>query len=347
MDRAYYLKLAEEGVRLVISADLVLHEREDPEGCRFEGDCLGQVIVENAKRFKMPLAIPLMDLKTEKEWMLDRLGVPDSEIDGFHFDSALSQEQVDVINAMSEAEPTIRMSASLGALRYVAANSDLVPVGMCIGPFSLMTKLLEDPITAAYMVAFDPEEESASLVLQILKLCTDTIAHWVELQIEAGAKAICVCEPAYNTVYISPQQVAAYPEVMDLLVLDHNRRIKATMEKHGVDLIFHDCGELDETLLRSINTMDPAILSLGSPCNLPEVADWISGQTVLMGNLPSKSFYSDAVMDEAAVVVESRNLLEAMRKTGHPFILGTECDVLCVSGCEHTIMKKVVALCDC
>jgi len=39
----------------------------------------------------------------------------------------------------------------------------------------------------------------------------------------------------------------------------------------------------------------------------------------------------------------SAELLAKMQKTGHPFILGSECDVLSVPGAEATIKAKVEA----
>ncbi|MCC5841169.1 MAG: hypothetical protein JJT96_13710 [Opitutales bacterium] len=344
MEREFYLQLARDGVRLPIAADMVLHEREDPRACRYCGECLGEVIMEAAHRFKMPLAFPLMDLRTEKEWMLTHLGVPLDEIDSFHFDDDLDEASISRLAGLATAAPTKRMEATLGALRHVAAHADKVPVGMCIGPFSLMTKMLADPIIAAYQVGIDPEDEEAELVLKLMEVATEAIIHWVRLQIDAGAKAICLCEPAYNIVYVSPRQIEDDPAILDTLVINFNRRIKAAMTERGVDLILHDCGELNEAIIRSFNSLDPAILSLGSPCKLPEVAHLISPRTVLMGNLPSKKFYADSEMTAETVTTESRKLLGAMKATGHPFILATECDVLCVPGCEHTIMSKVLAL---
>jgi hypothetical protein len=37
------------------------------------------------------------------------------------------------------------------------------------------------------------------------------------------------------------------------------------------------------------------------------------------------------------------DLIQRMRATGHPFILGSECDVLSVPGAEATIKAKVEA----
>jgi hypothetical protein len=48
-------------------------------------------------------------------------------------------------------------------------------------------------------------------------------------------------------------------------------------------------------------------------------------------------------MTVAEVERLSRNLLEKMRDTGHPFILGSECDVLSVPGSEREILAKVEA----
>lgn len=344
MNKKEYLKLAEGGVRLPIAAHMVLHEKAEPEECRYCGECLGKVILEAAERFKMPLAFPLMDLRTEKEWVLTQLEIPLEEIDTFHFDDDLDEQAVQKLSRLASAAPTKRMEASLGALRYVAEHSDKIPVGMCIGPFSLMTKLLADPITATYQVGLDPEDEESELVLKLMEAATSAIIQWVRLQAEAGAKAVCLCEPAYNVVYISPRQIEQDETILDTLVINFNRRIKEAMNDLGVDLIFHDCGELNHAIIRSFNKLDPAILSLGSPCNLPKIANLINSQTVIMGNLPSKKFYTDSEMTVDMVKNESRKLLKEMKATGHPFILATECDVLSVPGCEEIILSKVVAM---
>jgi uroporphyrinogen-III decarboxylase len=164
------------------------------------------------------------------------------------------------------------------------------------------------------------------------------------LQIAAGAQAICVCEPAYNTVYISPREMERDPAILQKLVIGPNLRIKDVMQRRGVELIFHDCGELNEAIIRSMAQLDPAILSLGSPCDLPSIAALIPQRTVIMGNLPSKKFYSDQEITVDQVMQQGRKLLEAMEATGHPFILGTECDVLCVEGCTETIHRKAIAV---
>ncbi|PIS29468.1 MAG: hypothetical protein COT43_03710 [Candidatus Marinimicrobia bacterium CG08_land_8_20_14_0_20_45_22] len=344
MDRTYYLELAAKGLRMPIGADLLLNEQSDPESCRLNGDCLGGVIVETAKRFHTPLAFSLMDLQVEKEWLLKGLGVDQEDIDSYHFDLDRGIPEQEQMPKILSTENTPRMNAFLESIRFVAQNSNLVPVGMCIGPFSMMTKLFSDPITEVYQVNVDREDKDSIEVLSALEISTQVIIRWIALQVDAGAKAICVCEPAYNTVYISPNQIKRNPEILDTLVLNYHRLIKRFLEERGIDLIFHDCGELNEAIIASLNILDPAILSLGSSCDLPSIAHLVNRQTVLFGNLPSKKFYSDEEITEQQVREYVAVLTSQMEKTGHLFIVGSECDVLSVPGCERTIMKKAMAI---
>ena len=56
---------------------------------------------------------------------------------------------------------------------YIAHHTDLIPVGMGIGPFSLMTKLLSDPITPIYLAGSgvtaddDPDVKAVEAALEL------------------------------------------------------------------------------------------------------------------------------------------------------------------------------------
>lgn len=55
----------------------------------------------------------------------------------------------------------------------------MIPVGMSIGPFSLLTKLLKDPITPIYMAGTGLEadgDDDVALLCALLKL-SETIIH--------------------------------------------------------------------------------------------------------------------------------------------------------------------------
>jgi uroporphyrinogen-III decarboxylase len=335
MDRQYYLDLAKSGLRMPIGTHLVLHEQPDVAGILNDGRRLGEVILQTAARFRVPMALPLMDLTLEKEALLAGLGL-EEDASTYHFTTPPQREL--------NFRLTPRMKATCEAIRHVAAHSKLLPVGMAIGPFSLMSKLVQDPITPVFLAgtgATAGEEPDVALIENLLELASATVRAYVAAQVDAGAKAVIVCEPAANKVYFSPNQLASSYEVFDRYVMRFNQRIAEQLRGQGADLIFHDCGELVEGIVRRFATLDPAILSLGSSRALWEDAALVPETTVLYGNLPTKQFYSDELLPLAKVRRLSDDLVRRMHDTGHPFILGSECDVLSVPGQETKIMAKV------
>ena len=218
MDRQFYLDLAAAGLSMPIGTHLVLHEHSDPAAIVQDGDRLGRVVEESARRFRMPLAFPLMDLKLEKEALLLARGVPETAVDSYHFS--------EMPESNGEFRLTQNMEAVCGAIRYIATETDLIPVGMGIGPFSLMTKLISDPIAPVFMAgtgATGEDEPEVALVERLLDLGFATIQKYLNAQMDAGAKAIILCEPAANKVYFSPNQLAESYDVFDRYVMRFNR----------------------------------------------------------------------------------------------------------------------------
>jgi len=341
MDRTYYLGLAAGGLRMPIGTHLVLHAQADPAAILLDGERLGAVVVETAARFRTPLAMPLMDLTLEKAALLQACGVPAEEADVYHF-----TERPEV---PAEIALTPRMAASCAAIAYAARQPGLVAMGMAIGPFSLMTKLVSDPITPVYLAgtgATAEDDPEVALVERLQAVAEATIARYLRAQIEAGAKAAIICEPAANTVFFSPKQLAESYATFDRFVLEPMRRIAAQLAAAGVDLVFHDCGELTDEMVRRFGTLGPAMLSLGSSRRLWEDAARVPKDTVLYGNLPTKRFYAKQ-LTAAEVEAMAQELVEKMRAAGHPFILGSECDVLSVPGSEQEILGKVDAFLCC
>jgi uroporphyrinogen-III decarboxylase len=342
MDRQYYLSLATAGLRMAIGADLTLHEEPDPESSRQDPDRLAGVVERTARRYRTPLAFPLMDLTIEKEDLLVRMGVAREQTATFHFHSAPEDPPV------GDGEFPPRLRAHLGALRRIAAGGQLLPVGMLIGPFSLMTKLVEDPIAGVALAGrgfMKDEEPSVGLVESCLKLALATVLRSAQAQIEAGARAMVVCEPAANSVYLSRRQLSGPGDILDRFVLEPNRQLQALLRQGGVDLFFHNCGELTTAMVeRFARELRPAILSLGSSRKLWEDAAVVDRDIVLFGNLPTKTFYSDSAMPIEQVRLLTNDLLSRMRACLHPHILGSECDVLHVPGCEQSILAKIAVM---
>ncbi len=345
MDRIFYLDLAAKGLRMPIGADLVLHEQDGAESILYDAGRLGRVVESAARRYKTPLAFPLMDLRLEKADLLSFLGIAETEVDLHHFHNAPDSAQVEAVIRSDERPFSERIQANQGAVRYIAEQTDLLPVGMLIGPFSLMTKLVADPIAPVAMAGAGvtaEEDDGVRMVTRCLEMALATVLRSARAQIAAGAKAIIVCEPAANTVYLSPRQLRGGSDILERFVLAPNRKLRDLFAAHGVDLIFHDCGELLTGMVRQFaEELRPAVISLGASRKLWEDATVVPKDIVLFGNLPTKTFYSDSAMPVEEVRRLTRETVSNMQACGHPHICGSECDVLHVPDAAATIRHKV------
>ena len=243
---SYYLDIARSGLCMPMATDLVLNEDPDPEATRRDGFRLGQVVERTARRWGSTLALPLMDLRLDKADLLSRLGIGEAEADRFHFSAAMDQETREAIRR-GEAPGCSGSTARDGALRYIANSTDLLPVGMTIGPFSLATKLMADPITAAALLGSGVSAEADSqvkLLCDCLEAALSVVLSSVRRQLEQGARAMLVCEPAASMAFLSPRQIKGGSPIFERLVLEPNSRLSRVLRDAAADLIFHNCGEL-------------------------------------------------------------------------------------------------------
>lgn len=347
MIRSCLLELAARGLRMPIGTDLVLHEEPDPQQVRLDPERLGRVVERSARRWRTPLAFPLMDLRLEKSDLLEALGVPADDVESFHLHAPPEEEAVRAYDEDSVPFPQASL-AQQGAIRYISTRTDLIPVGMAIGPFSLMTRLLADPITPLALAACGATEEdepALRLAAAALRLARRAVLRSVQAQVAAGARAVILCEPAVSTTYLSPRHLARAPGLLEQFVLGPLREVRGRITAAGADLILHDCGVLTTELVRVLaRELHPAMLSLGSSRKLWEDAAVVAPDTVLYGNLPTRQFYSDSAMPVEEVCRLARDLAARMQASGHPFILGSECDVLFVPEAAGTILRKVEAM---
>jgi hypothetical protein len=339
--------LAAAGLRTPIGTDLVLHERPSPEEVRLDGRRLAGVVREAAERYRAPLAIPLMDLRLEKADLVHRLR-PGADADAFHLDAPPSAADLARIREADRDPFLPGHRAHFDAVAEVAASSSLVPLGMAIGPFSLSTKLLADPIAAVGLAGRGVAPADEPLVAAAegaLALAEATVHRSLRAQLDAGAAAAIVCEPAASALFVSPRQVASGSPVFDRFVIEPLLRVKTVLDEAGALLFLHDCGELVTPMVEALaGRVRPAVLSLGSSRRLWEDAAVVPGDVVLFGNLPTKHFYSDETLPLERVRELTRDLLARMRERGRPFILGSECDVLHVEGKGDSIRRKVEAM---
>jgi uroporphyrinogen-III decarboxylase len=271
-----------------------------------------------------------------------------AEPDRFHFDAPPSDTDLEHAREGDGATFLPAHRAHFEAIAEVAARPGLTPFGMAIGPFSLMTKLLADPIAAVALAGRSvpaADEPLVAMAERCLALAEIAIHRSLRAQLEAGAAAVIVCEPAASALFVSPRQMAHGSPVFDRFVLEPLLRAKAVLDEAGADLVLHDCGELSAAMVELLGQrVRPAVLSLGSSRRLWEDALRVPSDVVLFGNLPTKHFYSDETLPLDAVRSMTRNLVTRMRETAHPFILGSECDVLHVPEAGETIRRKVEAM---
>ena len=255
MDRQFYIDLAHAGLRMPIGTDLILHEHADADEIVLDGRRLGQVTEEAARRYGTPLAVPLMDLRLEKADLLDRFGVPEPQVDAFHFDAAPTDSDLARVAASTEAAFPARCQAHFDSIRYIAEETKLVAIGMAIGPFSLMTKLMADPIVPIAMAGMGStgaDDAGVLMAERCLALAELTVHRSLSAQARAGARAIIVCEPAANVVYLSPKQIEKGSDIFERFVMQPALRLKAVLDSAGVDLILHDCGQLNPFMVRRV-----------------------------------------------------------------------------------------------
>ena len=345
LERQFFLDLAARGVRMPVGTDMVLREKPGHAEILRDATRLGKVVEESARRWNTPLAIPLMDLTLEKDLMLTCMGIPPEEVAEYQFRQPPPGGMVAALEEGLEKPFGPRLKAQVEAVGYIAHKTDLVPCGMVIGPFSLVAKTFAETIPAVFASASgDTAEDSEEVkaLEDLLELGTRVILRSVNAQIRAGAKVIVVAEPAASVAYFSPRQLEAGSDTFDRYVLAFNRRITEKLAKAGVQLFFHCCGELVDPYVGKFASLNPVILSLGSSRALWKDSALVPKDIVLYGNMPTKKF----LLEELTVKEVERlaaEIVQKMRETGHPHILGSECDVLSVPGREKIIMEKVWA----
>ena len=95
-----------------------------------------------------------MDLRLEKALLLQGLRLAPGSAPAFHFKEAPTAAEVRAMITALAAPLPVALQAHVDAVRFVVGSApDLVPCAMTIGPFSLMTTLLEDPISAVYLAS--------------------------------------------------------------------------------------------------------------------------------------------------------------------------------------------------
>ena len=163
-----------------------------------------------------------MDLRLEKADLVRLVRPEVADPDPFHFDTPPTEADLerarDGEGALSARRTGLTSTRSPRSRRLRASRLSAwrsVP--------SLATKLLADPIAAVALAGRGVRAEDEPLVALAeggLALAELAVHRSLRAQVEAGAAAVIVCEPAASALFVSPRQIASGSPVFDRFVLE-------------------------------------------------------------------------------------------------------------------------------
>jgi len=264
-----------------------------------------------AETFAPDVIFPLMDLAVEAN-ALGRFTVfPETE-------SATVPKTPFSLDELDRAQ-RINVALDTRLLGYVETVK-LMSIGLpesilkgayVTGPYSLAA-LLMGADEAAMATVLYPEE-----LHTVCQFTTEVIQKYVRLLIAAGAQVICILEP--SAVMLGPDQFAAFSA-------GYVRHLTESCKYTGVATIYHTCGNT-MPLVEKMAESGVNAISLDSPeagVNLPAVAERLSSDLVIMGNInPTGRMLTGRPHQ---VEEEVKGLLKQMSRFPN-FVLSTGCDL--------------------
>ena len=89
---------------------------------------------------------------------------------------------------------------------------------------------MADPITPIAMAGAGADadmDRDVRMAERCLAVAEKAVSRSLAAQAAAGAKAIVICEPAANSVYLSPRQIDAGSDIFERFVIQPNLRLRA------------------------------------------------------------------------------------------------------------------------
>ncbi|HMK38276.1 MAG TPA: uroporphyrinogen decarboxylase family protein, partial [Bacteroidota bacterium] len=234
--------------------------------CDGEKQALTQMALH--RRFKTGVLMSCMDLSVEAEAFGASVTFSDTEVPTvtgrfFGTGAAASDSPVPEIGAG-------RTGVTIDAVRRLAERGNGAPVlaGM-IGPFSLAGRLF-GVSEALLATAEDPDA-----ILPLLEKGTEFLARYARAFKSAGARGVIIAEPSAGL--LSPRGMAAYSS-------PYVRRIAASVEEEGFEVILHNCAA--KTIhLDAVAASGAHIVHFGAPMDIPAALAKLPREMIVCGNL--------------------------------------------------------------
>jgi uroporphyrinogen decarboxylase len=220
-------------------------------------------------------------------------------------------DQFKVIDPMYDG----RIWVFLETVRLLARRLD-IPVGTyVIGPFTLAGLMMgANNIAMATM-------DSPEVVHAVVNFCENVVTRFAKALSEAGADVICLLDP--TSVMLSPEAFWEFA----------GRSIESVVRRLDTRTILHICGNTTHLIGQMCRT-GVGGLSLDSCLSMPELAEMVPPDIVLIGNVDPVGVMLQG--DRAKVRAETLALMDAMADRPN-FIVSTGCDLPAETPTENIV----------
>ena len=196
MESTLYMQIAEDGLAMPLATNMVLHEEAseaDIERALSNGEELGRCPCASRPPLWSTSRHSSYGPQARKRTAFAGPWPRTGPAPGFHFKQAPTATEVQAMITALAAPLPPALKAQVDAVRFVVRSApDLVPCAMTIGPFSLMTTLLEDPISAVYLAstgATANDEPAVALLDVALELSMRAVERSLRAQLDGGGEA--------------------------------------------------------------------------------------------------------------------------------------------------------------
>lgn len=270
-----------------------------------------KVLKAVAETFRPDVVFPLMDLSVEAN-ALGRYTVFPKEDSATVVKEAFSMDDLAAVAQTNIAFDT-RLLGYVETLKLMSIGlpSSILRGAYVTGPYTLAALLMgaDDAAVASVM---HPDALEA-----LCQFTTERIQEYVRLLIASGAQMICILEP--SAVMLGPKQFEQFSA-------QYVRHINNSCKYTGVSTVYHTCGDTMHLVEKMVQSGVDA-LSLDSPetgVNLPAVAERVSQDVVIMGNISPTGVLLNGRPEDV-----EKEVIQLLIKMDHypNFVLSTGCDL--------------------
>jgi len=273
-------------------------------------DLACEVTLQPLRRFALDAAILFSDILTIPDAM--GLGLYFEEGEGPKFKTRI-KSAADIAR-LSVPDPENDLGYVMNAVRMIRRelNGDVPLIGFAGSPWTLATYMVEGGSSKTFSQVKALLFEDPAAAHQLMNVLADSVAHYLNAQIEAGAQAVMVFDSwggALSTAHYKTYSLASMQRIVDQLIREKDgQKIPVTLFTKGGGLWLED-----------IAATGCDAVGLDWTVDIGEARRRIGDRVALQGNM------DPAVMATSAstVCAEAERILQSFgHGNGHVFNLG-------------------------